>query len=420
LNALTPRDPIRRHGLTAGRAQYAAFRPTRRNVLAGFAGAAGLGALAGCAAPAPPPAATASSAGASASIWLAPDRSDSEKLVRFSNWTEYLDRSEDNKSYPSLLAFSKATGIAVDYTENIDDNDTYVAKVAPLWRARKDFGADLVVLSDWMVNRIMTDQLAAPLDHSRIPNAKNVLTALHDVSYDPGRRYSLPWQSGFAGLAYNRKKLGRDLRTVADLWAPDLKGRVTLLSEMRDTVGLIMLAQGTDVSKPFDKTAMERGFDEVRRRIADGYVRRVRGNSYIEDFKSGNAVAGFAWSGDIFSLRSDLGTQDWQFVMPESGGILWSDTALIPVTTPHRANAERLLDYYYDPAVAAQVAAYVNYICPVQGAQAAMEKIDPALATSPFIFPTADYLATYAKEFRALSPTEDADYSATWAKVVGN
>ncbi len=393
-------------------------RPTRRGLLTGLAGLSALGALGACASPPPPP--SAATGTRSPTPQLAPDQSATDKTVRFSNWTEYLDRSQDNRSFPSLVAFTQATGITVDYHEDIDDNDTYVAKVTPQWRAHQDFGRDLLVLSDWMVNRIMRDQLAAPLDHAVIPNVKNVLTALHDVSYDPGRHYTLPWQSGFAGIAYNRKKLGRDLKTVEDLWAADLKGRVTLLSEMRDTVGLILLAQGTDVSQPFDRAAMERGFEEVRKRIADGNVRRVRGNSYVEDFKSGNAVAGFAWSGDIFSLRSDLGTDDWQFVMPESGGVLWSDTALIPSTSPHRTNAMRLLNYYYDPAVAARVAAYVNYICPVQGAQAAMEKIDPELATSPFIFPTTDYLAKYAREFRALSPQEDTEYSATWAKGVGN
>ena len=423
------RDPDRRrHPIPAdgpSRANRTSARPSRRDLLAGLAAVAGvsaLGGLAACASPPPPSAGSPGSSGETdgSAPSLPADRSDTEKLVRFSNWTEYVDRAEDNTTFPTLLAFTKATGIKVDYVEDIDDNDTYVAKVAPQWRARQDFGRDLVVLSDWMVNRIMGEQLAAPLDHDLIPNAKNVLAALHNVTYDPGRKYSLPWQSGFAGIAYNRRKLGRDLNAVADLWAPDLKGRVTLLSEMRDTVGLIMLSQGTDVSKPFDRAAMERGFEEVRRRIADGSVRRVRGNSYVEDFKSGNAVAGFAWSGDIFSLNSDLGGSDWRFVMPESGGILWSDTAIIPSTSARRANAQRLLNHYYDPQVAARVAAYVNYICPVQGAQEAMTKIDPALATSPFIFPTAEYLASSSREFRALTPAEDTEYSAAWAKVVGN
>lgn len=197
------------------------------------------------------------------------------------NWTEYLDRSEDNKSYPSLLAFSKATGIAVDYTENIDDNDTYVAKVAPLWRARKDFGADPgrpLGLDGQPDDDGPARGAAGPLPNPQRQECAHRPARRQELD-DPGRRYSLPWQSGFAGLA-NTKKLGRDLRTVADSVGADLKGRVTLLSEMRDTVGPIMLAQGTDVSKPFDKTAMERGFDEVRRRIADGYVRRVRGLRY--------------------------------------------------------------------------------------------------------------------------------------------
>ena len=189
MNAPT-RDPYHRRTLVTAtgtdRANATTPRPTRRDLLAGLAGVAGLGALAACSSPPPPPAAGSAGSSASRSPRLAADRSDTEKLIRFSNWTEYLDRSQDNKTFPSMLAFSKATGIRVDYLEDIDDNDTYVAKIAPQWRAHQDFGRDLLVLSDWMVNRMMGEQLVAPLDHGRIPNAKNVLAALHERDLRPG------------------------------------------------------------------------------------------------------------------------------------------------------------------------------------------------------------------------------------------
>lgn len=402
-----------------------AGRPTRRTVLGGLAGAV---TLAACAPPPPPSVVSSAVGGSNASgvgatdvgPRLATDRSAEDKLVRFSNWTDYLDRSTDNRTYPTLGAFTAATGIKVSYVEDIDDNDAYFSKIAPQLRSHQDFGRDLVVFSDWMINRIMREQLAAPLDHTVMPHAGNVLEALHNVTFDTGRRFSLPWQSGFAGIAYNRKVLGRDVKSMADLWAADLKGRVTLLSEMRDTVGLIMLAQGSDITGPFTRTEIQRGFDEVAKRVADGHVRRIKGNAYVEDFKSGNAVAGFAWSGDIFSLNAEMGNDDWRFVLPDSGGILWSDDAMIPVTSPHRTAAMKLLDYYYQPEVAAQVAAWVQFICPVRGAQAAMEKVDPTLTDNPFIFPTADYLKSYTHEFRALTTDEDTEYSKTWARVIGN
>ena len=147
----------------------------------------------------------------------------------------------------------------------------------------------------------------------------------------------------------------------------------------------------------------------------------MKGNAYLEDLKAGNAVAGIVWSGDMFVLRAETGNDNWEFVIPDSGGTLWSDNMMLPITARHRKNAHKLIDYYYDPKVAAEVAAYVNYVCPVEGAQAEMEKLDKELAQSPFIFPTESYIKQHnIQGFRALSASEDADYSAMWAKVVGN
>lgn len=388
---------------------------TRRRLLAGAAtvgGAAGLAALTGCAPPVPP-------AAAATPRELPADTSMTDKVVRFANWTQYVDRADDGTS-PTLAAFTKATGIAVDYVEEIDDNDTYANAIVPRLRAGQSIDRDLVVFSDWMIHRLIGDGLLAPLDLIRIPHAANLLEQLKDVSFDPGRRHSLVWQSGFAGIGYHRGRVGRELREVADLWARDLAGRVVLLSEMRDTLGLIMLAQGVDPSGAFTRPQFEASAEEVRRRIADGQVRRIRGNSYLEDFKSGNALAGMVWSGDISTLREETGSDEWQFVLPTSGGLIWSDNVAVPVTSPHRRAAAQLLDYYYRPEVAAQVAAAVRYVCPVQGAKEAAAKFDPKLADDPLVFPDATFLRAHAREFRALTPQEDADFSALWAKVVGN
>lgn len=387
---------------------------TRRALLGAGAVGGGAALLSGCAPPPPP-------AGGKADLVLPTDVSETEKICNWANWTAYLDYDETAKNYPTLEAFMKQTGITVTYAEAIDDNDSYVTKVAPQLRAGQDIGQDIFTLTDWMANRIIRDQLCQPLELIQMPNAGNLLDALKEVSFDPGRNNSLTWQSGFAGIGYNKAKVGRDLKTIDDLWAPDLKGRVTVLSEMRDTAGLIMQQQGVDIAGAFTKAQVEAAFAEVEKRINDGYIRRVKGNAYLNDLKSGNAVAGIVWSGDLFILRAETEDPNWEFVIPESGGTLWSDNMMVPITSRHRRNAERVMNYYYDPAVAAQVAAWVNYVCPVDGAQKEMEKIDPDLAESPFIFPSPAYLKDHnIQGFRALDPQEDADYSAAWAKVVGN
>lgn len=387
---------------------------TRRALLTGALGAGAAGALAACAPPPPP-------AGGAAKVELPTDRSATEKVVRWSNWDAYMDKDDSGNHYPTLEAFEKKSGIKVTYSVDVDDNDSYVNKVAPQLRAKQDIKTDIFVLTDWMANRVIREGLVQPLELIQMPNAGNLLEPLKEVSFDPGRQYSLTWQTGFAGIGYNRRKVGRELKTIEDLWAPNLKGRVSVLSEMRDTVGLIMQSQGVDLGKAFTKDQFQAGLDEVDKRISDGNIRRVKGNSYISDLKSGNAVAGIVWSGDLFALRSETEDDDWQFVIPESGGTIWSDNMMVPITSTHRRNAERVMNYYYDPKVAAQVAAWVNYVCPVQGAQAEMEKIDPELAKSPFIFPDAAYIREKnIQGFVALSPEEDQEYSALWQKVVGN
>lgn len=380
------------------------------------AGAAGSAAalLSACAPPRPP-------SGGAAALKLPEDVSDREKIVRWANWTAYLDYDEETKKYPTLEAFSKKTGIRATYSEDIDDNDSYFNKIAPQLRAKQDIDKDIFTFTDWMANRVIRDQLCQPLEIIRMPNVSNMLEPLKDVSFDPGRSSSITWQSGFAGIGYNRAKVGRDLKSLDDLWSPDLKGKIVVLSEFRDTLGLIMLKQGVDISQGFGKTQFDNAVAEIDKRISDGYIRRVKGNAYLQDLKSGNAVAGIVWSGDIFILRAETEDEGWQFVIPESGGTLWSDNLMVPITSTHRRNAMTLMNYYYDPKVAAQVAAWVNYVCPVTGAQAEMEKIDPELAKSPLIFPSAEYIAkNNIKGFRALTPEEDSEYSATWAKVVGN
>ena len=398
-------------------AQLLAQSPSRRRLLASAGAAAAVAATAaatsGCAPP-PPPAA------GEVKLRLPQDVSATDHTAKWANWTAYLDFDDKTKTYPTLEAFKKKTGMKVSYSEDIDDNDSYFNKIAPQLRAGQDIDRDIFVFTDWMANRVIREKLCQPLELIRMPHAANLLEKLKDVSFDPGRQFSLTWQSGFAGIAYDKAKVGRDLKTIDDLWAPDLKGKIVVLSEYRDTLGLIMQSQGVDPSGPFTDAQFQAAADVVSKRIADGSIRRVKGNSYLQDLQSGNAVAGIVWSGDIFVLRAETNNPIWTFLLPESGGMLWSDNMMIPITSRHRRNAEMLMDYYYQPEVAAQVAAYVNYVCPVQGAQAEMEKIDPELAKSPYIFPTASFLAKNAKVFRALSAAEEAKYGAIWAKVVGN
>lgn len=347
------------------------------------------------------------------------DRSATDKVVRWANWPAYLDYDDKTKKYPTLVDFTKQTGIKATYAEDIDDNDSYYGKIQGQLKNGKDFGKDVVVLTDWMAARMIRQGYVQKLDKANIPNAKNLNPALQNVDFDKGRNYSMTWQSGYAGIGYRKDKVGRELKTLDDLWAPDLKGKIVVLSEMRDTVGLIMMSQGVDISGDFTADQFNKALAVLQQQVDSGQIRQVKGNSYLEDLRSGNAIAAIAWSGDILLAQFEEEDPNYTFTIPETGGTLWSDNLMIPIASPHKKNAETLINYYYDPKVAATVAAYVNYICPVVGAKEEMKKIDPSLVDSPLIFPTDADLAK-VKGFRTLTPDEETTYSESFQKVLGN
>lgn len=401
-----PADPMIRALVQAQRRSV-----SRRTLLASGAGMAGVGALlAACGTGGTPAAGPGSSDGE--------DLSDTEKLVRWANWTLYLDYDDETQSYPTLERFTEETGIEVTYAEDIDDNDTYFGKVQGQLANGQDIGQDIITLTDWMAARVIRLGYTRELDKANIPNAANLLPALQDVSFDPRRANSLTWQSGFAGIAWNKEAVPGGLRTVSDLWDPALKGRVEVLSEMRDTVGLLMMEGGTSVEGDWGDDEFFTALDVLEAQIASGQIRQVKGNSYAEDLVSGDALAVICWSGDITMLNFENGDK-WEFMLPEAGGTLWSDNLMIPVGARHQKNAETLMNFYYDPVVAAEVAAYVNYISPVVGAREAMEQFDPSLVENQLIFPSDETLAR-AHVFRALTAEEETRYSDAFQTVIGN
>lgn len=383
----------------------------RRQVLAGF-GAAGVGlGLAACGTGGTP---SASSSGAPS----APaDVSADDPTLNWANWTLYLDLADDGQTYPSLEAFQEQTGITVAYSEDIDSNDSFYGRVQGQLANGQDIGQDIVVLTDWMAARMIRLGYTQALDEANIPNKANLIENLRDVDFDPGRANSLPWQSGFAGVAWNKEELPDGLTSVSDLWRPELKGRVEVLDEMRDTIGLIMMEQGVDIDGEWGEDEFGAALEELEKHVDSGQIRQVVGNSYKEDLVSGDALAVIGWSGDITQINFESGDK-WEFAIPDAGGTLWTDNMMVPIGSPRKTNAETLMNYYYDPEVAAEVAAWVNYICPVEGAQEAMEAIDPELAENPFIFPTEEFLANVSL-FRTLTPEEETDFTTKFQEVIG-
>ncbi|MER5763972.1 spermidine/putrescine ABC transporter substrate-binding protein [Streptomyces sp. NPDC002082] len=349
------------------------------------------------------------------------DRSENDRSVSFSNWPLYIDTDEEDESRrPTLDAFAEKTGIEVRYTEEINDNDEFFGKISPALMNHQQTGHDVVVVSDWMAARFVHLGWAQKMDRSAQANVSKYLDPqLRSPAFDEGRLHTVPWQSGITGIAYNRKALGREIKSVKDLWHPDLAGKVTLFSGLDESFSLLMQGNGADVTK-WTETDFHRMCDQVESMVKKKHIRRFTGNDYTADLSKGDVLACQAYSGDAIQLQAD--NPDIEFVVPEEGGELWAESLLIPNLAPRKANAEALIDFYYDPEMAALLAASVNYVCPVPAARevlAASEDRETAeLAENPLIFPDEDMRKRLVVA-RDISSAERSSFAKRWNGIVG-
>ncbi|MET8936865.1 spermidine/putrescine ABC transporter substrate-binding protein [Streptomyces rubiginosohelvolus] len=397
-----------RRSLTSGRGAL-----TRRSLLrASGMGALAVGGIATLGACGIPPAKRADAGLAS------DDHSAKEKVLNFSNWTEYMDVSEDEKSRPTLEAFTERTGIRVKYTEDINDNVEFFGKIKPQLAAGQDTGRDLICVTDWLAARIIRLGWAQKLDPSNLPHAfANVSAQFRSPDWDPGRAYSYPWTGIPTVIAYNKKATGgRKVDSVTQLLDdPKLKGRVSFLSEMRDTVGMTLLDQGKDPGK-FSDADFDGAIGRLQKAVDKKQIRRFTGNDYTADLSKGDIAACVAWAGDVIQLQAD--NPDIEYAIPAAGYITSSDSLLVPAQARHKTNAEKLIDYYYEPPVAAQLAAYINYVCPVDGVRGELAKIDESMASNTLILPDKE-MAAKSRSFRSLSTEEETAYEEKFAKLIG-
>ena len=354
-------------------------------------------------------------------------------VFTISNWPLYIDIDEETEARPTIDQFEAALGIEVDYLEEINDNEEFFAEFQQPLRDGMGIDRDLVVLSDWMAAKMIARGFVLPYDASLVPNAANVHQVLASPSWDAGRQFSLPWQSGLSGIGFDSNRFGPGGPSVTELLEdPALQGRVTVLDQMQDTLGLIMLDNGDDPAA-VDEASFARALDRLRAAIDSGQILTATGNEYVDLLLSGDALASFAWSGDMVQLDLDVSGADLEdldldleefeedansleFVIPSTGGMIWSDNMLIP-TGGNVELASRFMNFVYEPSIAAQIGAYVNFTSPVQGAAEAAAAVDSPLAANELIFPTSGTLENV--HLFDVAAADDGNLRRRFARALG-
>jgi spermidine/putrescine transport system substrate-binding protein len=340
----------------------------------------------------------------------------SSDSLRFANWQLYIDIDEKTKKSPTLEQFTEKTGIPVEYFEEINSNDEYFGKIQGPLSKGDSIDREIIVMTDnsRYPGLLIEENWVLELDREKIPNFSNLLDVQKSPPFDPERTYSMPWQSGMTGIAYNEELASKPITSMEQILTdPALKGKVTLLNEMADTVGLVMQMNGDDPAEVTDES-FDAAISPIQEAVDNGQIRQFTGNDYTGPLAKGDLIACVAWSGDLVQLQADNPKLKW--IVPDDGAMIWTDNMLIPLGGDVE-KASTFMNFVYDPVIAAQIAAYVNYVTPVKGAKEVIAKSDPELANNQLIFPDEATLAK-VKQFNS-EALNNQDYIEKWQAVSG-
>ena len=326
--------------------------------------------------------------------------------LTISNWPGYIDPGAKG----TVAEFEKETGVDIQYIEDINDNNAFFGKLQPQLEQGESAGRSIFVVTDWMAKQMYDLGYLQEINHDDLPTVFETLSpSLESPSFDPERKFSVPWQSGMTGLWVDTAK-APDIRSVNDLFDPKYKGQVMVLEEMRDSVPLVMKGEGVDPAEATNEDWLK-AIDKIKSAANSGQLRRFAGNDYTEEMTAGNVVATLGWSGDSSLIEN----QNAEWRMPTEGCMLWSDNMVIPVGAPNTAAALGWMDFVYQPEVAVDMTEYITYVSPVEGVKELLEKSNPKLANDPLVIPTEEFQEKCSTQD---SPPDVEEVSEAWANTI--
>jgi spermidine/putrescine transport system substrate-binding protein len=330
--------------------------------------------------------------------------------VLISNWPGYVNPGPNG----TIAAFEQQSGVKTEYKDDVSDNVIFFNKLKPLLDQGDSGGRSLFVVTDWMAKRMYDLGYLQQINHDDLPTVfENILPQFEKSTTDPERKFSIPWQGGQTGIWVDTNQ-APEIDSVSDLFDPKYKGKVTMLTEMRDTVPLVLQSEGIAPDEATKEDWLA-AIDKLGEARDSGQIRRFTGNEYTEDLTSGNIVAAIGWSGD----GSLIGREGVEWRRPTDGCDLFFDQAVIPVGAPNTPAALAFLNFAYTPENAADITDYVQYVTPVDGVRPILEKEDPKVANDPKIFPTEEEIAPCSEDPDPPGSPEDvAEVEAAFQEVI--
>jgi spermidine/putrescine transport system substrate-binding protein len=365
--------------------------------------------------------------------WAEKEKADlSGTNVNFTNWPAYIDHHKDESTgeyvYPTLDSFTQETGIEVTYRADINDNTQFYAAIRPDLEGGNDTGHDIIVITNGSeLTEMIELGYLIPLDQNLMTNFyANADPTIKDPAYDPGNVHTMAWQSGFTGIAYNKNYVDKEITSFMDLFDEAYAGKIGMIGNNADLPGMALLAVGVEPteSTPDD---WQKAADLLQQQKDSGVVRKYYVQDYLEAFENEDVWISMAWSGDILIDKLYYGRDEFEFIIQDEGGMIWTDNMCIPAHAANPVGALKLMNHYYDPKIAALLTEYNNYVGPVPDAKAIVEAdakkatgadkaVLEAVANSPLVFPTPE-IADKVHRYRVLSPEEEQTWNELFVPI---